>query len=92
MGILELGAYASAIGATVAIVAMVAEAYCTFKRMERHQKENYLTCLKLVIMSEKIPLTERIEAGHKYIALGGNGAIRKHYEALIKEYGKETNE
>ena len=52
--------------------------------IERHQRENYLTTLRLTICSEEIPLEERIAAGDKYVALGGNGAVKHKYEELIE--------
>ena len=52
---------------------------------DRHDKENYLNILRLVIMSEEMPLSERIAAGDKYIDLGGNGAVKHKYQELIKQ-------
>lgn len=52
--------------------------------IDRHQRENYLTTLRLTICSEEIPLEERIAAGDKYVALGGNGAVKHKYEELIE--------
>ena len=40
-----------------------------------HDKEQYLSILRLTIMSEEMPVSERIIAGDKYIKAGGNGAI-----------------
>lgn len=51
-----------------------------FKKIDSIQeefKENTLATLRLVIINEHIPLEERINAGRKYINMGGNGAIRK---------------
>lgn len=45
--------------------------------------------LKLIIMSEEIPIEERIEAGKKYIEMGGNGAIKIHCKILAEEYEKQ---
>lgn len=53
--------------------------------IDRHQRENYLTTLRLTICSEEIPLEERIAAGDKYVKLGGNGAVKHKYEELIKQ-------
>ena len=45
--------------------------------IEEHCRENYLTGLRLTIMSKDMPLGERISAGVKYIDLGGNGEVKK---------------
>ncbi len=50
--------------------------------IEEHCRENYLTGLRLTIMSEDMPLGERIAAGLKYLELGGNGDVKKF---LIEE-------
>lgn len=60
--------------------------------IEKHTKENYLTGLKLVIMSEEIPIEERLIAGEEYVNLGGNGQIKAKYHVLKEEYEeKEKN-
>ena len=59
--------------------------------VEQHCLENYITDLKLVIMSEEMPLGERLQAGEKYVALGQNGEIKAKYRLLQQEY-KEQNE
>ena len=56
---------------------------------DRHDNENYLSVLRLTIMSREMPLSERIAAGDKYIKYGGNGAVKHKYEELI---GKLPND
>lgn len=97
MGLIEIGAYATAIAAIAAILVLIYKGYkvcCnifgSFKRMERHQRETYIMCLKLMIMSEEMPLSERIEAGDIYVReLNQNGAVKKKYTQLIEQYGKD---
>lgn len=48
------------------------------KEIKEHTYENYLTCLRLTVMSHDMPIGERIIAGDKYISAGGNGDV-KHY-------------
>ena len=48
--------------------------------IKKHQHETYMQTLRLVIMSEEMPLEERIEAGDKYIKNDGNGAVKHFYE------------
>lgn len=58
--------------------------------IDRHQRENYLTTLRLTICSEEIPLEERIAAGDKYVKLGGNGAVKHKYEELLKQLDEKV--
>lgn len=55
------------------------------QKMEKHDADNYLNILRLVIMSDSIPIEERISAGDKYIAAGGNGAVKHYYQDLIEK-------
>lgn len=41
---------------------------------------------KLTVMSENMPLSERISAAKKYMALGGNGEIKAYYEEHLKPH------
>lgn len=59
--------------------------------VEQHCLENYITDLKLIIMSEEMPLGERLQAGEKYVNLGQNGEIKAKYKLLKNEY-QESNE
>ena len=42
--------------------------------------------VKIAIMSEEMPLIDRIHAGEQYIAMGGNGMVKKKLNQLIEEY------
>lgn len=87
---------ASVITALTVIFTFIVTAYKFIRREEkwrerkdRHDRENYLNILRLVIMSEEMPLSERIAAGDKYISLGGNGAVKHKYQDLIKQLEEE---
>ena len=54
----------------------------------QHDREQYLSILRRTIMSEEMPLSERIIAGDKYIKAGGNGDVKKYYQQMIKEHTK----
>lgn len=56
--------------------------------LERHQRDNYLGILRLEIMSEEMPIAERIIAGKEYIDNGGNGEVKAFYQAFIKKHTK----
>ena len=56
------------------------------KTLMEHDREQYLSILRLTIMSEEIPVSERIIAGDKYIKAGGNGDVKKYYQQMIKDH------
>lgn len=45
--------------------------------LKRHSDENYMSLLRLTIMSSEMPIGERIVAGHKYLSNGGNGDVKQ---------------
>lgn len=53
-----------------------------------HDKDQYLSILRLTIMSEGMPISERIIAGDKYIKAGGNGDVKKYYNQMLAEHTK----
>lgn len=57
--------------------------------IKEHLKKLELDDLKLVIMSEEMPIGERLSAGKRYISQGGNGAIKIHVKLLEEEYENE---
>ena len=80
----------SLVTAVLAIVAFLVKIYKFIRRCEKwiedkdkHDRENYLSILRLTIMSEEMPISERIAAGDKYIALGGNGEVKHKYNDLL---------
>ena len=93
---------ASLIGAVSAIVVAVRKAIKPFtaakdeitdisKNVEtliEHDHEQYLSILRLTLMSPEIPISERIIAGNKYINEGGNGDCKHYYFELLKEHTK----
>ena len=88
--------FASLITSITVIVTFFVEGYKFIRREEkwrdkkdRHDTENYLSILRLIIVTEAIPLSERIVAGDRYISLGGNGAVKAVYEKLLKELKEE---
>ncbi len=83
---------ASLLTAITVIVTFIVSCYKYIRKQEKwhdekdkHDRENYLNILRLVIMSEEMPLEERIAAGDKYIAIGGNGAVKHKYQELIEK-------
>lgn len=56
--------------------------------IEKHNNEQYLDILRLTIMSEEMPISERIIAGKKYIDRGGNGDVKKFYKEFLEKHIK----
>lgn len=55
---------------------MTKELNDTLSDLKTHSHENYMSLLRLTIMSEEMPIGERIVAGHKYLKEGGNGEVK----------------
>jgi hypothetical protein len=57
-------------------------------KLVEHDEDQYLSILRLTIMSEEMPISERIIAGDKYVKKGGNGEVKKYYQKMLKEHTK----
>lgn len=57
-------------------------------KMEQHDNEQYLSILRLTIMSEEMPVSERIVAGEEYVKRGGNGDVSKFYQEFLEQHIK----
>ena len=57
-------------------------------KLVEHDEDQYLSILRLTIMSEDMPISERIIAGDKYVKKGGNGDVKSYYKKLIEEHTK----
>jgi hypothetical protein len=57
-------------------------------KLVEHDEDQYLSILRLTVMSEEMPLSERIIAGDKYVKKGGNGEVKKYYENMLAEHTK----
>lgn len=51
-----------------------------------HDRTQYLAILRLTVMEDKLPLSERIAAGKEYIAADGNGDVKAYYENVLKPH------
>lgn len=58
------------------------------KEIKEDNKEQSLAILRLTVMSNDMPISERLVAGDKYIKKGGNGDVKRYYEQLVKEHTK----
>lgn len=50
---------------------------------------NTIHVLKIAVLDPNLPMVDRIHAGEQYIAMGGNGTIKRVYEHLLDEYEEE---
>ena len=57
-------------------------------KQEEHSRKQYLSILRLTIMSEEMPISERIIAGKEYIEHGGNGDVSEYYKNFLEQHIK----
>jgi hypothetical protein len=81
--------------AVVTVAAFMIKVYKFIRSWERwveekdaHDKDNYMSIQQLKIMSPFMPLSERIRAGERYIACGGNGEVKCIYNELIDTFAQ----
>lgn len=82
----------SFIAAGSAVIGVFGCMWRLFKKIDNIQeefKENTIATLRLTIVNEHLPMDERIHAGEKYIAMGGNGSVKKMVQKLIDEHTEE---
>jgi hypothetical protein len=87
---------ASIVSAFTVIGAFMIKTYKFFSKIEKkyddmneNLRKNTLYILKLAILSDEMPMIDRIHAGEAYLAMGGNGMVKKKLEKLMLEYEKE---
>ena len=60
------------------------------KQKDKHDIEQYVQILRLVIMTPEMPLSERIAAGDTYVnELHRNGAVKQKYNELLQRFKNE---
>lgn len=63
------------------------------KQKDKHDIEQYVQILRLVIMTPEMPLSERISAGDTYVnELHRNGAVKQKYNELLHRFQEEHKE
>ena len=89
---------ASVVTALTAITAFLFKIYSFFRKLEIKYdemnellKNNTIHLLKIAVLDDKLPLTDRLHAGEQYIKMGGNGTIKRIYEKLLDEYEEANN-
>ena len=90
---------ASVLTALTVIIATAIKIYKFIRKWEKwveeqteHNLDNYLSIKRLTIMSHEMPLSERIDAGDKYIKYGGNGEVKHKYEELLQIFDEQHKE
>ena len=58
----------------------------------KHDRTQYLSILRLTVMTDSIPLSERISAGREYIEAGGNGDVKTYVETHLLPFDKIVRE
>lgn len=83
-GIIKTAAVLSALGVIIGVcvalfrfIVKLNKFNETLADLKTHSDENYMSLLRLTIMSNEMPIGERIVAGHKYLKNGGNGDVKK---------------
>lgn len=56
-----------------------------FEKYDTTLNDNTIQILKMALLCDDLPLIDRLEAGRKYIELGGNGYGHIVYTQLLKE-------
>ena len=89
---------ASVVTALTAIIAFLFKIYNFFRKLEIKYdemndllKSNTIHLLKIAVLDDKLPLTDRLHAGEQYIKMGENGTIKRIYEKLLDEYEEANN-
>ena len=75
----------------VAVIQAIANSKAVGKRLEKieeHSQKQYLAILRLTVMSEEMPISERIIAGKEYIDRGGNGDVKIFYKEFLSKHTK----
>lgn len=80
-GIIKIAAVLGALGVIYGVLLKALQILIkpikdTLTDLKNHSHENYMGILRLTIMSNEMPIGERIVAGHKYLEKGGNGEVK----------------
>ena len=93
MNVIEIAAIITASGV---ITGTVLKIHSILNRIERKfddyddtLKENTVNILKMSLLSEDLPITDRINAGKRYLELGGNGYGKIVYGQLMRRIEEE---
>lgn len=87
------GAATAIIALVVKIVKVVKNGIVYFTDLKKsvdtlieHDHTQYMAILRLTVMSDNIPLSERINAGKEYLKEHGNGDVQTYYNEVLKPH------
>ncbi len=87
------GAIVAIIALIVKIVNAVKSGITYFSNLKKsvdelieHDHTQYMAILRLTVMSDNIPLSERINAGKEYLKQHGNGDVEQYYNEVLKPH------
>lgn len=83
---LIVGYLSTLAGVAVAVYKICKKIDKKLSTIEAHTLENYKDIKRLTFVSEEMPMSERLDAGEKYVKAGGNGEVKMQYKILKKEY------
>lgn len=93
MDIIEIAGFITAIGVVIGAIIKI---HKILSRMEHKfdeydsiLKENTMHILKMALLSDDLPIIDRINAGKRYLELGGNGYGKIIYKQLVKQIEEE---
>lgn len=93
LDIIEIAGFITAIGviigAIIKIHKILSRMEDKFDEYDSILKENTMHILKMALLSDDLPITDRINAGKRYLELGGNGYGKIIYNQLIKQIEEE---
>lgn len=70
-------------------VEKVDKAFQNVDTLVKHDREQYLSILRLTMMNSEMPISERLIAGERYLNEGGNGDCKDYYlHELIQKHIK----
>lgn len=95
-----VGALTSLIAFGAKVVTLIKKCVDFFKNLqaqidviEEHCRENHMRELQLTIVSEEMPIEERLRAGDEYVnKMHGNGAVKAKYRVLLQKYEEEQQQ
>jgi uncharacterized membrane-anchored protein len=72
------------LAALIAAIPTLAAVLAGIAKQSRAERKMRLSTLKLLIVSEGLPLRERLEAYEEYRKIGGNHWMTEYYERRLK--------
>ena len=93
MDIIEIAGFITAIGVVIGAIIKIRKILSRmehkFDEYDSILKENTMHILKMALLSDDLPIIDRINAGKRYLELGGNGYGKIIYNQLVKQIEEE---